>query len=33
MAPTLVYDGLALGGDGQPLPVSMLGGIKVPVAA
>ncbi|MGH2395076.1 MAG: alpha/beta fold hydrolase [Candidatus Limnocylindria bacterium] len=33
MAPTLVYDGLALGGDDHSLPVSMLGGLKVPVLA
>jgi pimeloyl-ACP methyl ester carboxylesterase len=33
MAPTLVYDGLALGGDDQSLPVSMLGALKVPVLA
>ena len=33
MAPTLVYDGLALGGDDQPLPVSTLSGITVPVLA
>jgi len=33
MAPTLIYDGLALGGDDQSLPVPMLGGLKVPVLA
>ena len=33
MAPTLVYDGLALGGDDQSLPDSMLSGITVPVLA
>jgi pimeloyl-ACP methyl ester carboxylesterase len=31
MAPTLVYDGLALGGDVQSLPVNMLSGIDIPV--
>jgi pimeloyl-ACP methyl ester carboxylesterase len=33
MAPTLVYDGLALGGDDQSLPVGMLGGVDIPVLA
>ncbi|MGH8825475.1 MAG: alpha/beta fold hydrolase, partial [Jiangellaceae bacterium] len=33
MAPTLVYDGLALGGDDHSLPVSMLSRLKVPVLA
>ena len=33
MAPTLIYDGLALGGDDQPLPFSMHGGLTVPVLA
>jgi pimeloyl-ACP methyl ester carboxylesterase len=33
MAPTLVYDGLALGGDDQSLPVDMLGDLRVPVLA
>ena len=33
MAPTLVYDGLALGGDEQPLPVDLLARIRVPVLA
>jgi pimeloyl-ACP methyl ester carboxylesterase len=33
MAPTLVYDALALGGDDHSLPVSMLAGLKVPVLA
>jgi pimeloyl-ACP methyl ester carboxylesterase len=33
MAPTLVYDALALGGDDHSLPVSMLVGLTVPVLA
>lgn len=33
MAPTLVYDGFAMGGDDQSLPVSMLAGVGVPVLA
>jgi pimeloyl-ACP methyl ester carboxylesterase len=33
MAPTLVYDGLALGGDDQSVPESMLSRLKVPVLA
>jgi AcrR family transcriptional regulator len=33
IAPTLVHDGLALGGDEQPLPVDLLSGIVVPVLA
>jgi pimeloyl-ACP methyl ester carboxylesterase len=33
MAPTLVYDALALGGDDHSLPASMLAGLKVPVLA
>jgi hypothetical protein len=33
MAPTLVYDGLAIGGDDQSLPVNMLDGLGVPVLA
>ncbi len=33
MAPTLVYDALALGGDDHCLPVSMLGDLKVPALA
>ena len=31
MAPTLVYDGLALGGDDQSLPVEVLAGLETPV--
>ncbi len=31
MAPTLVYDGRAMGGDDQTLPVDLLGRIHVPV--
>lgn len=33
MAPTLVYDGLALGGDDQSLPVELLAALTVPVLA
>jgi hypothetical protein len=33
IAPTLVHDGLALGGDEQPLPVDLLSGIPLPVLA
>jgi pimeloyl-ACP methyl ester carboxylesterase len=33
MAHTLVYDGLALGGDEQPLPVELLSAVRVPVLA
>jgi pimeloyl-ACP methyl ester carboxylesterase len=33
MAPTLVYDGLALGGDDQSLPVAMLAAVPVPLLA
>jgi pimeloyl-ACP methyl ester carboxylesterase len=33
MAPTLVYDGLAMGGDDQSLPVDMLVAVSVPVLA
>src|SRR3954468_8498482 len=33
MAPTLVYDGLATGGDDQSLPVGMLAALPVPVLA
>jgi hypothetical protein len=33
MAPTLVNDGLCLGGDDQSLPVDMLASVRVPVLA
>lgn len=33
LSPTLVYDGLALGGDDQALPVDLLEGIGAPVLA
>jgi pimeloyl-ACP methyl ester carboxylesterase len=33
MAPTLVYDGLALGGDDHALPLDVLGKVHVPVLA
>jgi hypothetical protein len=33
MSPTLLYDGLAMGGDDQSLPVGMLGGLQVPLLA
>ena len=33
IAPTLVYDGLVMGGEDQSLPVDLLGGIEVPVLA
>jgi pimeloyl-ACP methyl ester carboxylesterase len=33
MAPTLVYDGLAMGGDDQSLPAGLLAGITAPVLA
>ncbi len=33
MAPTLIYDGLALGGDDHCLSFSMHGGLTVPVLA
>jgi pimeloyl-ACP methyl ester carboxylesterase len=33
LAPTLVHDGLALGGDDQSLPVDLLAGVPVPVLA
>jgi pimeloyl-ACP methyl ester carboxylesterase len=33
LAPTLVYDGHALGGDDQSLPVDLLAGVRVPVLA
>jgi pimeloyl-ACP methyl ester carboxylesterase len=33
MAPTLIYDGLALGGDDHSLPTAMLGRLTVPVLA
>lgn len=33
MAPTLVHDGLAMGGDDQSLPVDLLARIEVPVLA
>src|SRR5438309_1386488 len=33
IAPTLVYDGLVMGGDDQSLPVDLLGGIEIPVLA
>ncbi|GEL18455.1 alpha/beta hydrolase [Pseudonocardia asaccharolytica] len=33
MAPTLVHDGIAMGGDDQSLPVGLLAGLTVPVLA
>ncbi len=33
MAPTLVYDGLAMGGDEQPLPTDLLARVDTPVLA
>ena len=33
MAPTLVYDGLCLGGDDHALPVDLLAAVRVPVLA